>query len=299
MKKQSLLVVLALLAVYFIWGSTYLAMRLTVMVVPPLLMAGARYVLAGGSLLLILLLLGKPLPGARQWLHGGIVGIFLLLGGNGAVCVAFTHGVSSGLSALVLAVTPLFMLIVGSLWGQRANGREWIGILLGIAGIGILNSGKQLQASPLAASLLLLAATSWSIGSVWGKHLDQPRGMMASAVQMIVGGLALLLAAMLDGESLQGVPPAKTIAAFVYLVYVGAILGFSSYVYLLATVRPALAISYAYVNPVVAVVLGVAIGGEVVDVRELWAMGVIILGVVLVCLPRRETALPVPAEAEA
>lgn len=294
MKKQTVLVLLALLAVYFIWGSTYLAMRFAVQGMPPLLMAGVRYVSAGGIILAALSAMRTPLPTARQWLHGGWVGVLLLLGGNGSVCVALEHGVSSGLSALVLAVTPLIMLAVGYFWGQRASGREWLGMGLGLAGIVVLNFGRELQASPLAAGLLLLASLSWSIGSVWGRRLDLPKGFMASAVQMIVGGISLLLLAWLDGETLHVLPPAKALWALAYLVFIGAILGFSSYVYLLATVRPALAISYAYVNPLVAVALGVVLGGEAVDRQELWAMGVIILGVVLVCLPRREVAVSEP-----
>jgi drug/metabolite transporter (DMT)-like permease len=297
-KKQPALIVLALLAVYFIWGSTYLAMRFAVMAIPPLLMAGVRYLIAGGTILIVLWLLKKPLPTRRQWLHAGWVGVLLLLGGNGAVCLALERGVSSGLSALVLAVTPLFILVIGYFWGQRAAGREWLGIALGIAGIVILNFGRELSASPLAGSLLIFAAVSWSLGSVWGRRLDQPSGFMASAVQMIVGGLALLLAAALHGESLQAWPATKTLWAMAYLIFVGAILGFSSYVYLLATVRPALAISYAYVNPVVAVALGVMLGGEQVDAQELWAMVVILAGVVLVCLPKRESMTAVVAQAE-
>lgn len=290
MKKQPVLIVLALLSVYFIWGSTYLAMRFAVEAIPPLLMAGTRYLIAGGTIFLVMWLLKKPLPTRRQWLHTGWVGLLLLLGGNGSVCLALERGVSSGLSALVLAVTPLFVLLIAYFWGQRASGREWLGIVLGIIGIVILNFGRELSASPVAGALLIFAAVSWSLGSIWGKHLDQVSGFMASAVQMIVGGVALLLVGGLRGERLHALPAAKALWSMAYLIFVGAILGFSSYVYLIATVRPALATSYAYVNPMVAVALGVMLGGEHVDAQELWAMGVIVLGVVLVCLPRRSAA---------
>ena len=278
-------VLLALLGVYLIWGSTYLAMRFAIQAMPPLLMAGIRYVVAGGVMLAVLAALRKPMPSARQWRHAGWVGVLMLLGGNGAVCLALELGISSGLSALVLAITPLFALVIAFFWGQRATGREWLGIVLGIAGIVILNAGRELSASPLAGELLIFAAISWSLGSIWGKHLDQPSGFVASAAQMIVGGTALLLAAAARGESLRTLPPAPALWALAYLIFIGAILGFSSYVYLLATVRPALATSYAYVNPVVAVVLGLWLGGEQLDRQEVWAMGVILAGVVLVCLP--------------
>lgn len=276
---------LALLGVYLIWGSTYLAMRFAIQAMPPLLMAGIRYLVAGGVMLVVLALLKRPMPSPRQWRHTGWVGMLMLLGGNGAVCLALELGLSSGLSALVLAITPLFALVIAYFWGHRATGREWLGILLGMAGIVILNFGRELSASPLAGALLIFAAVSWSLGSIWGKHLDQPPGFVASAAQMIVGGVALLLAAAVRGESLHALPPAPALWALAYLIFIGAILGFSSYVYLLATVRPALATSYAYVNPVVAVVLGLVLGGESLDRQEVWAMAVILAGVVLVCLP--------------
>lgn len=278
-------VLLALLGVYLIWGSTYLAMRFAIQAMPPLLMAGIRYVVAGGVMLVVLALLKKPMPTARQWRHAGVVGILMLVGGNGAVCLALELGISSGLSALVLAITPLFALIIAYFWGQRASGREWLGIALGIAGIVILNFGRELSASPLAGGLLIFAAISWSLGSIWGKHLDMPAGFVASAAQMVAGGVALLLAAAGRGEVLHALPPAPALWALAYLIFIGAILGFSSYVYLLGAVRPALATSYAYVNPMVAVVLGLWLGGEQLDAQEVWAMVVILAGVVLVCLP--------------
>lgn len=290
MKKPALLIFLALMSVYFIWGSTYLAMRFAVQSIPPLLMASARYLLAGGLIFAALRWRGEPVPSWRQWRNGGVVGTFLLLGGNGSVCVALQHGAGSGLSALVLAITPLMVLAMGYGWGQRATGREWAGMLLGLAGMVVLSFGHDLRASPLAGALLLLAAASWSFGSLWGKHVDQPQGFMASAVQMLVGGAVLMLAALADGEHLHQLPDLRALIAFAYLVLFGAILGFSSYVYLLANVRPALAVSYSYVNPLVAVLLGVVLGGETVDAHEGWAMAVIIAGVVLVCLPRREPA---------
>lgn len=278
-------VVLALLGVYLIWGSTYLAMRFAIEAIPPLLMAGIRYVIAGAVIFAFLWWRGYALPTRRQWRDAGMVGVLLLLGGNGMVGLAMERGVSSGMSALVVGVTPLFALVFAYCWGQRASGREWLGILLGLAGLVLLNFGRELSASPLGGLLLVLAALSWSFGSMWGKHLDLPSGFMASAVEMLLGGLALLLVAGLRGETLVMMPTPKALWALVYLIFIGAILGFSAYVYLLQTVRPALATSYAYVNPVVAVALGVSFAGESVDLMEMLAMGVILGGVVLVCLP--------------
>jgi len=280
-------VLLALLGVYLIWGSTYLAMRFAIETMPPLLMAGVRYVCAGLIIFAFLMWRGHAMPTRRQWRDAGIVGTLLLLGGNGAVCLAMERGVSSGMSALVVGVTPLFALVFAACWGQRASGREWAGMLIGLVGLVLLNFGRELSASPVAGLLLVFAALSWSFGSMWGKHLDLPAGFMASALEMMLGGLALLLVALLRGEAITAMPAAKGLWALAYLVFIGAILGFSAYVYLLETVRPALATSYAYVNPLVAVGLGVWLGAEQVDAMELIAMAVILSGVVLVCLPRR------------
>lgn len=279
-------VLLALLGVYLIWGSTYLAMRFAIEGLPPLLMGGIRYVCAGGLILLFLRLRGQPWPTRRQWRDSAIVGALLLLGGNGLVGLALERGVSSGLSALVVGATPLFALVFAGLWGQRAHGREWLGIALGMAGLALLNFGHEFRASPAAGALLVLASLSWAFGSMWGKRLDLPRGFMASGAQMLAGGMAMLLASPLRGEAVAGMPSDKALWALAYLIFVGAILGFSAYVYLLGTVRPALATSYAYVNPLVAVVLGAWLGGERVDVVELAGLGVILAGVVLVYLPR-------------
>jgi drug/metabolite transporter (DMT)-like permease len=287
-------VLLALLGVYLIWGSTYLAMRFAIEGMPPLLMGGVRYVCAGSLILLALRLRGAAWPSSRQWRDSILVGGLLLLGGNGLVCLALERGVSSGLSALVVGVTPLFALVFARLWGQRAHGREWLGIGLGLCGLVLLNLGHELSASPVAAALLVLASLSWSFGSMWGKHLDLPRGFMASGAQMLAGGLAMLAASLLRGEAPAGPPSAASLWALAYLVFVGAILGFSAYVYLLGTVRPALATSYAYVNPLVAVVLGVWLGGETVDAMELAGLAVILGAVLLVYLPAGKR-LPAPA----
>lgn len=278
-------VLLALLGVYLIWGSTYLAMRFAIEGMPPLLMGGVRYVAAGALILLALRLRGQALPTRRQWRDAALVGVLLLLGGNGLVGLALERGVSSGLSALVLGVTPLFALVFAQLWGQRAHGREWLGIGLGIVGLVLLNFGHEFSASPAAAGLLVLASLSWSFGSMWGRQLSLPAGFMASGAQMLAGGLAMLLASQWRGEALAGWPPAKALWALAYLVFVGAILGFSAYVYLLGKVRPALATSYAFVNPLVAVVLGVWLGGESVDAMELAGLAVIVGAVLLVYLP--------------
>lgn len=278
-------VLTALIALYLIWGSTYLAMRLVVEGMPPLLSAGIRYSIAGTLFFVFLKLRGAAWPSLRQWRDAGMVGVLLLLGGNGAVALALEQGISSGMAALVVALAPLFALIFASMWGQVVQGRDWLGIALGVAGIVLLNSGSVLSASPAGTILLVMAALIWAFGSMWGKRLQQPPAFMASAVQMLVGGAVLMLAGTLRGEAITTMPSTQSLWALAYLIFFGSILGFSSYVYLLATVRPALATSYAYVNPVVAVALGVWLGGEQVDAMELAGMTVILAGVVMVCWP--------------
>lgn len=281
-------VLLALLAVYLIWGSTYLAMRWTIEGLPALFSAGFRYLVAGFLLFLLLRWRHHDLPTRRQWCHAGLVGVLLLLGGNGAVAVAMSLGVNSALSATVVAITPLCATVFAGFWGYRAGRLEWLGLLLGLAGVWLLAQGQGLSGSPAGLALLIFAALSWSFGSMWGKRLDQPGVWMACAVQMLVGGLALLLTSLLAGEHWRLPDSVASVWALAYLIFIGALVGFSSYVYLLATVRPALATSYAYVNPLVAVLLGVWLGGEQVDRHELAGLVVIVAGVVLVCWPRKD-----------
>jgi len=289
-------VLLALLSVYLIWGSTYFAMRVAIAGMPPLFMAGVRYVIAGALIYGFLRWRGHVAPMRRQWRNAGLVGVFLLLGGNGAVGIAMDHGVNSALSATVVAITPLCAALFASLWGHRPTRREWAGLGLGLAGVVLLKQGQGLEGSLLGFTMLLLAAISWSFGSMWGKHHEQPSIWMASAVQMLAGGAALFLASLARGEPWVMPATAASAWALVYLILIGAIVGFSSYVYLLATVRPALATSYAYVNPLVAVVIGVWLGGETIDHAELLGLAVILSGVVLVCWPVTGGSAPTKGE---
>ncbi|WP_263144123.1 drug/metabolite exporter YedA [Pseudomonas sp. RIT-PI-AD] len=276
----------AFFSLYVIWGSTYLAIRIGVESWPPLLMAGIRFIIAGGLLFAWMRWRGAPLPTWREWKAAGAVGILLLSCGNGGVTLAEHLGVASSVAALAIATVPLFTLLCGLFWGLRNTRLEWAGIVLGLVGIGLLNLGSNLQASPLGAALILFAAATWAFGSMWSKHLPLPKGPMASAVEMLVGGVALLLASGLSGERLQGMPTAAGWGALAYLVVFGSIIAFSAYMYLLKHVRPAAATSYAYVNPVVAVLLGIFFAGETIGAEEWLAMAVIISAVVLIGLPQ-------------
>ncbi|NWA26654.1 drug/metabolite exporter YedA [Pseudomonas gingeri] len=276
----------AFFALYFIWGSTYLGIRIAVESWPPLMLGGIRFVIAGSLLFAYQRFRGVPAPTWQQWKAAAAIGVLLLSFGNGAVSVAEHTGVASGVAALTVATVPLFTLLCGYFWGARNTGLEWAGIVLGLIGIGLLNMGSNLQASPFGAGLLLLAAATWAFGSVWSKHLPLPQGGMASAAEMLVGGVVLLLASFFSGERLTQMPSTGGWLALVYLIIFGSIIAFNAYMYLLKHVRPAAATSYAYVNPAVAVLLGILFAGEHIGWQECMAMAVIISAVVLIGLPQ-------------
>ncbi|QAY84184.1 drug/metabolite exporter YedA [Pseudomonas arsenicoxydans] len=297
LRRFPLPLIAAFFALYVIWGSTYLVIRIGVEYWPPLLLAGIRFVIAGTLMYAFLRWRGAPAPTWAQWKAAGIIGILLLACGNGGVSVAEHMGVASGVAALAVATVPLFTLLCGYFWGARNTRLEWAGIVLGLIGIAMLNLGSNLQSSPLGALLLVFAAASWAFGSVWSKHLPLPQGAMASAVEMLVGGVALLIGSALSGEHLQAMPPVEGWAALAYLTFFGSIIAFNAYMYLLKNVRPAAATSYAYVNPAVAVLLGIVFVGETIGVEEGLAMLVIISAVVLIGLPQWRRAPVQPAVA--
>lgn len=295
LRRFPLPLIAAFFALYVIWGSTYLVIRIGVAYWPPLLLAGIRFVIAGSLMYAFLRWRGAPAPTWAQWKAAGIIGILLLTCGNGAVSVAEHTGVASGVAALAVATVPLFTLLCGYFWGARNTRLEWAGIVLGLIGIAMLNLGSNLQSSPLGAALLVFAAASWAFGSVWSKQLPLPQGAMASAVEMLVGGVALLIGSALSGEHLQAMPPVEGWAALAYLTFFGSIIAFNAYMYLLKNVRPAAATSYAYVNPAVAVLLGIVFAGENIGIEEALAMLVIISAVVLIGLPQWRRAPERPA----
>jgi drug/metabolite transporter (DMT)-like permease len=274
----------ALLALYVIWGSTYLAIRLAIDGIPPLLMAGSRFVLAGGALYAALRLRGVPDPGGTGWRAGALVGLFLCAA-NGLVTVA-EQWVSSSVAAVVVSSLPLWTVLAAGLWREWPSRAEVGGILLGLAGVLLLQSGGELRAAPLGAFLLVAATWCWALGSMWSRRLPMPQGLMASATEMLAGGAALLLAGALRGERLVAAPGAPAVAAWLYLTVFGSLVAFSAYNHLLRRVRPALATSYAYVNPAVAVALGAAVG-EPVGWRAVAALALILGGVGVVAGAKR------------
>jgi drug/metabolite transporter (DMT)-like permease len=272
---------IALLSVYFIWGSTYLAIRIALEGFPPFMMAGMRFLIAGGGLYLFLRVRGVPNPDRSQWKGASLVGVLLLAGGNGGVVFA-EQSVASGLAALGVATVPLWMVLFAGIWKSRPARLEWAGLLLGFAGIILLNFEGDLRASPAGVAALIMAALCWAFGSAWSRHLSLPAGWMAGAAEMIAGGVLLLAISVLTGERTVRFPAWHAIGALIYLIVFGSLIAFSAYTYLLRKARPALATSYAYVNPVIAVGLGVMFAGERITTIGIAAMLIIITAVGMV-----------------
>lgn len=285
LSSPRVLVPLALIGVYLIWGSTYLAIRIGVADYPPFLMAAIRFPIAGGLMYAFLRWRGVPAPTRRQWFNCLITSVFLLGLGNGLVCYA-EQTVPSGIAAVAVASVGLFMAIFAGLYGQWPNRLEWLGLIIGFAGVIVLNLGSGLRASPLGAIALVLAAAGWAFGSIWSRRRDMPAPAMGAAAQMICGGIPLGLMALAAGERFTHVPSVHATLALVYLIVAGSIVGFTAYIYLLHNVRPVLATSYAYVNPPVAVLVGVALGGETVHRLDIVGTAIILAGVVAITLAK-------------
>ncbi|MES2580357.1 MAG: drug/metabolite exporter YedA [Pseudomonadota bacterium] len=280
-KNQTLFIFLALFCTYFIWGSTYLAIKFGIESFPPFLMGGIRFTVAGALLYVVMRFLGSPNPTKQQWLGATAVGILLPALGNGTVCYV-QQTVSSSVAALSIATAPIWMAIFASIWGHKITRQEWIGIAVGLVGIVLLNVGGSLQGQLFSAFLLIFAAASWSFGSVWGKQLSMPAGLMAPACQMLMGGIALLIFSTLQGEQYPSVISVKSWAAMLFLIVLGSLVAYSAYQYLLKTVRPLVASSNTFVNPIVAFAVGIWLANEHVTPTEYIALAVILVGVFLV-----------------
>lgn len=291
----------ALFALYIIWGSTYFVIRIGVQSWPPLMMAGVRFLSAGALLLAFLMLRGHKLPPLRPLLNAALIGVLLLAIGNGFVTVAEHQDVPSGIAAVVVATVPLFTLCFSRLFGIKTRKLEWLGIAIGMAGIILLNSGGNLSGNPWGALMILIGSMSWAFGSVYGSRIELPTGMMAGAIEMVTAGIVLLAASLLTGEKMTAMPDLSGFLAVGYLAIFGSVIAINAYMFLIRNVSPAVATSYAYVNPVVAVLLGTGLGGESLSSVEWMALGIIIMAVVLVTLgkyllPAKPVVTPCQAE---
>jgi drug/metabolite transporter (DMT)-like permease len=286
-------VVAAFGAVYVIWGSTYLAILYAIETLPPFLMAGVRFLTAGAILYAWSAPRSEREPTAAEWRAAAIVGALLLLGGNGAVVWA-EQTVPSGIAALLVAVTPCWIVLLAWLWhrGERPGWLTWLGLALGVLGIVLLVGPDSLRgngAIPLAGvAVLMLGSLSWAVGSIYSKNAPTaPGALLSTGMQMLCGGSLLIAAGVLTGEVGRldvSAISLRSVLALLYLLIFGALVGYSAYVWLLRVARPARVATYAYVNPLVAVILGWALAGEELTVRMGIAAIVIVVGVAMITI---------------
>ncbi len=302
-------VVLAFAAIYLIWGSTYLAIRLAIETIPPSLMGGLRFLIAGGILYAVLRWRGVKAPSRVQWRAAIIVGGLLLWGGNGGVMLAEQY-VPTGLAALIIATVPLWTVVLNWKWGDRVRPTlgTAIGVGLGLLGIGLIAAPGQAGAggsiNPIGLAILIGASLSWSLGSIYSRHAALPaNALLATALEMLAGGALMMIAGFVLGQGAQihlDQVSLLSLSAVGYLVVFGSLIGFTAYVWLLKVSTPARVSTYAFVNPVVAVFLGWAFMGEQLSTRVMIAAAVIILAVVLITFTQVSTsarsanALPAP-----
>lgn len=299
----------AFAAVYVIWGSTYLAIRFAVETLPPLLMAGTRFIIAGSILLLWSRLRERAGgPSVQDWLTGLVSGALLLLGGNGAVVWA-EQRVPSGIAALLVAVVPLWMVLLDWLrpGGRRPPSLVFVGLGLGLVGLGLLvgpeafTGGGTLDVA--GAGVLMLGSLSWALGSLYTQRAPKPSSPnRGSGTQMFAGGVCLVVVALVMGEGGQldlAHASTRSLLGFAYLVTFGSLIGFTAYYYLLTHTTAAKASTYAYVNPVVAVLLGWAFADEPVTSRTLVAAAVILAGVAIITVARSGSSVKPSSEERA
>lgn len=310
-------VIIAFAALYLIWGSTYLGIRFSIETIPPLLMAGARFVLAGMIMYAVAWSQGSLLRRSgcegrigesnwRNWRTSLIIGACLLLGGNGGVTISEKY-IESGLAALIVAIVPIYIVLLGWLTGMapRPTPVMWMGLAGGFLGVGTLfGPGLHVHSTAgrnpaIGISILLVTSFIWSAGSLYSrvaKHAASP--FLTAAQQMICGGILLLVAGIITGELPRFHPSSVSLlslGSFIYLVLIGAVVGYTAYIWLLRHCDPAKVATYAYVNPIVAVLLGTFFAGETVTMRTLIAAALIIGSVALIITAQQLRARVAPA----
>jgi len=284
-RKLNPWLIASLASVYLIWSSTYLAMRIAVRELPPLATAGTRYLIAGLVMLVLARRRGVAWPTARQWLRVVPVGALLFVGGNGFVAIA-EQSVSSGGAAVVCATMPLWTGVLAVLSGDRPSRREWLSLVAGFAGVLVLMGGPSLEGEPAHVVLIVLAPVCWALGSILARRTAASittDSFLAPAMQMIGGGAVLAALALVAGEPVPVHASSSAWLALGYMIVFGSLIGFTAYSWLLRNARPAVATSYAYVNPILAVVVGAAVSGEALGLTTLIA-NVLIVGAIALAL---------------
>lgn len=283
--RSRLDVVAALFVLYGVWSTTYYALRLALVSFAPFRMAALRFALAGSILFIGMRWRGAPWPTRREWIDASKVAVLLLVISSGGITFA-QKTVSSSLAAIVVSSMPLWATLFARIFGTKPSRRELLGLGVGFLGVILLNAGGELYVGGPVALALLIAPIAWAFGSMWSKRLTLPAGPMSPAVQMLVASVILSVVSVATGESWPEKFDPTAVAAFFYLALFGSLLALIAYNHLLRTTRPAIATSYAYVNPLLAVAIGVGLGGE--SVAPLTVLGgMIILSGVVIVLTRR------------
>jgi drug/metabolite transporter (DMT)-like permease len=277
--------------VYLIWGSTYLGIRYAIETIPPFLMAGVRFLLAGVVLYAWVRFRGTPKPEPRHWRNAGIMGILLLLCGNGGVVWA-EQTVPSGITALLIAIVPLWLVVLD--WirpgGRTPSTGVMIGVVVGLAGVLELVGldtlrGGHGDVNPLGAAVLIISSLAWSIGSLFGREAILPTPLLTTAIEMIVGGAALLLTGLFSGEAARfdiRAVSLTSVISFFYLVTFGSLVAYTAYTWLVRNVSAAAVGTYAYVNPIVAIFLGWLIAHEPITKNTVVGATIIIAAVAII-----------------
>ncbi|KQV49538.1 permease [Pelomonas sp. Root1217] len=280
------LLLLCLAATWLVWGSTYLAIKIALVSLPPFFQMGSRFLVAGVLLAGWMRWRGAPWPSRRQWLHALVIGGLMLGGGMGGTATA-EQTVGSGLVVAFIAVMPLMIAGLNLLWGEKPTRLESAGIALGLLGVLLLTQGQGFGASPAGLVAISVACASWAVGSVLSQRsLPLAPGPMGFASEMLAGGLLLMGLSLVSGETLPGHIEPQALWAWAYLVVFGSLVAFNAYMVLLAQASAGLASSYSFVNPVIAMLLGVTLAGEQISGHEWLAAGVVLVGVVLLLMGR-------------
>ncbi|MBL8100999.1 MAG: EamA family transporter [Anaerolineales bacterium] len=281
---------LALLALYIVWGSTYLGIKVAIETIPPFFHASIRFLISGIILVIWQRSAGQAMPTRKQWVSTAIIGTLLLLGGNGLVAWA-EQTIPSGIAALIIASVPMFLVVFEAIRpnGVKPNWQGILGLLIGFVGIFILVgpselSGSTTKLNPFGVAALLLACLFWASGSIYSKTADLPKSsLMNTGAQMLMGSISLLIISLISGE-LHGwdvtAVSTRSLYGLAYLIFVGSLVGFVSYGWLLQNAPISLVATYAYVNPIVAVLLGVWFANEALEPR-IWIATAIIIGSVI------------------
>ena len=290
------LVISCVAATWFVWGSTYLAIKFALVSLPPFIQMGSRFIVAGAVLLVWMKLRGATMPNLLQWRNALIVGALMLGGGMGGTAYA-EQTIASGLVVAFIACQPVIQAVLLSFWGIKPKPLELCGIAIGLIGVALLVTGQGMSGSNQGLVAISIAITAWGLGSVLSQKVTPlAPGATGFASEMIMGGIVLMAMSWISGEQVRLPIDPLAIAAWVYLVFFGSLIAFNAYMILLAQASPALATSYSFVNPVIAMLLGITFAGEIISPREWVSVGIILVGVFLIVLAamqaRKKTLLP-------